>query len=149
MAEDRRLPKSSLVLTCLQVNLREWVPNDTLRRTADMDDVTRCIREKRQEGWPIEKAPGGKAYRLTSLTKGPPRTDGTHFTAAQKKQIRERDGGRCRFCGRAAGDPDIYGNPVHLQFDHIIPRDEGGPSTIDNGQTLCGPCHKEKGAKES
>ena len=49
----------------------------------------------------------------------------------------DRDGGKCRECGR---DRD-------LQFDHIIPRALGGSSNAENVQLLCGPCNRRKSAR--
>lgn len=51
--------------------------------------------------------------------------------------IYDRDGHRCRKCGRRTGD---------LEIDHIIPIAKGGESTYDNLQTLCKSCNKKKGA---
>lgn len=49
--------------------------------------------------------------------------------------VYERDGYRCRRCG--AEEP--------LSVDHIIPRSKGGPTTLENLQTLCCPCNSSKG----
>ena len=49
--------------------------------------------------------------------------------------IYERDGHRCRKCGR-------YSN--NLEIDHIYPISKGGKSTIDNLQTLCHDCNVKK-----
>ena len=35
----------------------------------------------------------------------------------------------------------------HLEVDHIIPRDKGGPDIDDNLQLLCGSCNRIKGAR--
>ena len=56
---------------------------------------------------------------------------------ARWKKVRraaiERDGYRCRACGRAAG---------RFEVDHIDPLSEGGaPYDLENLQTLCRPCH--------
>ncbi len=51
--------------------------------------------------------------------------------------IYERDGWRCRKCGRRRDD---------LEVDHIIPIAKGGKSTFDNLQTLCHRCNVKKGA---
>ena len=50
--------------------------------------------------------------------------------------IYERDGWRCRKCGRRTDD---------LEIDHIIPIAKGGKTVPDNLQTLCRRCNKEKG----
>ena len=38
------------------------------------------------------------------------------------------------------------GKEVMLTKDHIIPRSKGGPSTMDNLQTMCAPCNCRKGS---
>lgn len=53
-------------------------------------------------------------------------------------RIMERDGYRCRYCGRR-------GNGYNLEIDHIIPIAKGGKSTYDNLQTLCHDCNVKKG----
>ncbi len=68
----------------------------------------------------------------------------TGFSSAQKREIKERDGG-CIGNGR-------YGEcsgtqPLALcQTDHIDP---DGLNAIENGQTLCGNCHDWKTAVEN
>jgi len=42
---------------------------------------------------------------------------------------------RCCICHRYCG--------VKIETDHIIPRDEGGPSTIENAIAVCFECHAE------
>lgn len=51
-------------------------------------------------------------------------------------QVRQRDKNRCVQCG--------YEGP-YLEFDHIIPRSKGGPSTVENIQLLCRICNLKKG----
>lgn len=53
------------------------------------------------------------------------------FTPVQRKQIFDRDNYRCVMCGKGERDG------VEIQADHIIPKDLGGKTTIENGQTLC------------
>jgi hypothetical protein len=53
------------------------------------------------------------------------------FTPAQREQIFERDGYRCVMCGTGERDG------VQIHADHIKPKDLGGKTTIENGQTLC------------
>lgn len=50
--------------------------------------------------------------------------------------IYERDGWRCSKCGKRSDN---------LEIDHIVPIAKGGKTTIDNLQTLCPRCNKEKG----
>ncbi len=49
--------------------------------------------------------------------------------------IYQRDGYRCRICGRKTDD---------LEVDHIFPIAKGGKSTYDNLQTLCHSCNYNK-----
>lgn len=50
--------------------------------------------------------------------------------------IYQRDGYRCRYCGRRTDN---------LEIDHIIPIAKGGKSTYNNLQTLCHRCNVKKG----
>ena len=59
--------------------------------------------------------------------------------ARVRRVVFERDGYRCRQCGRAG----------RLECDHVIPLHRGGdPWALDNLQTLCGGCHVAKTAGE-
>ena len=60
-------------------------------------------------------------------------------SAARWKRVRlavlDRDGWRCRHCGRAG----------RFEVDHIIPLEAGGAAfDMDNLQSLCRPCHFAK-----
>lgn len=48
----------------------------------------------------------------------------------------ERDNFTCKNCG----------SRKHLEADHIHPESKGGPTTLENLQTLCHPCNVRKGA---
>lgn len=39
------------------------------------------------------------------------------------------------------------GKLILMTRDHIIPKSKGGPNTIENLQTMCGPCNWKKGNK--
>lgn len=56
---------------------------------------------------------------------------------ATRWTVFQRDGFRCRICG----------SQEFLRADHIIPESKGGPTTIDNLQTLCRSCNSRKGNK--
>ena len=53
--------------------------------------------------------------------------------------VLERDGFRCRRCGR---NPEEDG--VKLEIDHIVPRFLYGKTTYDNLRTLCMECNRGK-----
>ena len=55
-------------------------------------------------------------------------------------RIFERDGWRCRNCGRAG----------RLECDHVVPMHRGGdPWDPGNLQALCRECHLAKSAREA
>ncbi len=67
-----------------------------------------------------------------------------------KQSVLARQNGRCNFCGSIlresnAISPHTFAKDrVSLEFDHRIPVDRGGASTIDNYQALCHYCNKCK-----
>lgn len=85
-------------------------------------------------------------------------------TAATQRQVKERDGHFCRFCGIptidravrkriAAAYPEEarwgrFNHAQHaafqcmqLQYDHMLPNSRGGDSGADNIVVTCGPCN--------
>lgn len=68
------------------------------------------------------------AYVTTAILKG--------NTGVIRQQLEARDGGGCRMCG-------VVTDNWHA--DHIIPVHKGGGYCgLENFQTLCTDCHKEK-----
>ena len=53
---------------------------------------------------------------------------------AVRQSVWPRDGGKCVQCG----------SRENLEFDHIIPRSQGGSSTERNVQLLCESCNRSK-----
>lgn len=62
-------------------------------------------------------------------------------TSSLRYDVIQRDGGRCRLCGRSAADG------VTLEVDHIVPISKGGKTAYANLQTLCKDCNRGKSAK--
>lgn len=58
-----------------------------------------------------------------------------------KSAVLQRDQGRCVQCGSDA-DGGKY-----LEYDHILPRSEGGTNTVENIQLLCRMCNLKKGTR--
>lgn len=61
-----------------------------------------------------------------------------YIPKAVKEAVEDRDGDRCRKCGRRS---------EYLEWDHITPHSKGAPATVDNIQRLCRKCNQEKKAK--
>ncbi len=57
-----------------------------------------------------------------------------------RKNIYERDGSRCQYCGKKFETKD-------LTLDHVIPIARGGRTTWDNIVSSCVPCNTRKGGK--
>lgn len=55
-----------------------------------------------------------------------------------KRQIHDRQGGLCAYCGR-------HRNIKYMTVDHIIPLSKGGTDDIDNLQCTCKMCNYLKG----
>jgi hypothetical protein len=53
-----------------------------------------------------------------------------------------RDGFRCRYCGRAASEPDVV-----LHIDHVIPRAAGGLTMENNLVASCAECNLGKSTR--
>jgi hypothetical protein len=64
----------------------------------------------------------------------PMRTDAV--PAHVKRAVWIRAGGRCEWRFESG---EVCGSTKLLQFDHIVPRAQGGPSTIDNVRLTCAP----------
>lgn len=74
----------------------------------------------------------------TPLLPRPRKTPRQTIPAEVKKEVYQRDGGRCAICG-AESD---------LHFDHIVPLAKGGAATsVDNLRLLCGKHNRSKGAR--
>lgn len=55
-------------------------------------------------------------------------------------EVFKRDGFACTYCGRKPP-------AVVLHVDHIVPKAEGGPDSIDNYTTSCADCNLGKGKR--
>lgn len=61
-----------------------------------------------------------------------------HIPEHIKRAVNARDQQRCRNCGVTT---------EFIHYDHIYPFDLGGPTTIENMQSLCPKCNTSKGNK--
>lgn len=63
------------------------------------------------------------------------------FSAPMRLVIFERDGYRCKICGRHR---DYLDKDERLEADHIKAWVDGGKTKLSNAQTLCSTCNKAK-----
>jgi hypothetical protein len=61
-------------------------------------------------------------------------TKGHHFSEKIKKEVIRRSGGKCELCGHKG----------KVEIDHIMPREKGGESVLENANALCGRCNDRK-----
>ncbi len=65
-----------------------------------------------------------------------PPLDSRHVPAEVRRAVWERDQGRCQWPLEGGG---VCGSQYKVEFDHITPWAQGGPTTKENGRLLCGP----------
>lgn len=71
-------------------------------------------------------------------------------TAQEKKSIRDKQKGKCNFCGSNILSKDEISTNTYAKdrrrevFDHRKPVEKGGDSSLDNFQGLCFYCNKSK-----
>lgn len=106
----------------------DWATSERRERTGEIfRDPDRGIRKLHQEGYLIKIGKGVYRYEPESIKKRSLKD----FSPKIKEVIFKRDGYKCIICGRGVAEG------VEIHADHIKPRDKGGKSTLDNGQTLC------------
>lgn len=69
---------------------------------------------------------------------------GRNPTVGVKRQVLERDGHRCRYCGRSLWPPELN-LAASLTYDHVVPWAAGGSSHVDNVVAACRRCNMAKG----
>lgn len=110
----------------------EWVEGAVIFQAVRQTYYDRRIRELRESGWVIETL--GTKYRLTSRIKNPG-NERTYPSAELKRAVLDRDKGICQICGSA---------DLHIQFDHKIPQERLGSTTLENLMLLCRTCNVVK-----
>lgn len=106
----------------------DWVEEQYLKLYRKKPrDTWRAIRNLHQEGKLIKVKKGVYRYDPSFVSNN----QLEDFPPEVKEDIFERDGYKCVICGRGKEDG------VEICADHRKPKDKGGPSTVDNGQTLC------------
>ena len=63
------------------------------------------------------------------------------FSVTQRKELKSTQNNKCKICGIELSDDNI-------DYDHIIPWEDGGKTIVANGQAICLKCHRENTRKE-
>ena len=63
------------------------------------------------------------------------------LTEEDKEKVFRRDNYTCQCCRKQRR----VGRKVKFEVDHIVPFSSGGDTSLNNSQTLCKPCHDDKG----
>ena len=98
------------------------------------------------ERTPQEPSPSA-AKRPASAAAAPPKAGvraGRAIPAAVKRQVWDRDQGRCSYVDRASGRR--CGSRRLLEIDHVVPYACGGSAEIDNLRLLCAAHHRHRHA---
>ncbi|WP_425429755.1 HNH endonuclease [Corynebacterium phocae] len=113
------------------------------------EHAQRRQRELRDHGWRYlsskEEPSLGEDCILEEIGWWPgdgPRPKTTAISAKVRRQVLERDGGRCVICGRAAGEQYDDGSIVSLAAGHIRANSHGGKISLDNLRTECRLCNE-------
>jgi len=137
MSDNNAVTQAALIMEFFEKNpnrdvphpeIVDWATEEYRKRTGNIfRDPDRQIRQLHQKGYLIKVAKGVYRYDPKQVKE----RNLEDFTPALKKAIFERDDYRCVVCGRGLKDG------VEIHVDHIKPKDFGGKSTFENGQTLC------------
>ena len=89
---------------------------------------------------PLERAEADRGAAAFAPAK--PRAAGRAIPAAVKRQVWERDQGRCSYVDRDSGRR--CGSRYLLQVDHVFPYALGGSAEPDNLRLLCAAHHRHR-----
>jgi HNH endonuclease len=84
---------------------------------------------------------GGRLHRSAGSAPRSVLSSRSSIPAQLRFNILQRDGFRCRYCGRTGREPGVV-----LHVDHVVPVAAGGPTTEDNLMTACAACNLGKSA---
>jgi hypothetical protein len=122
----------ALVLVAAQVVLLRW------RRF----DLFRTLRSRLVDpflAWRRHRTP---PVVIDAWSSGPAPAVREYISPRMRFDVLQRDGFRCRYCGRSS-----QGDGVRLEVDHLVPVSRGGPTTPDNLVTACFHCNRSKHAR--
>jgi transposase len=114
------------LLSCREIGKQYNVSIPTVRRWLKHYDIPRRAYEQRV---------GRETKRVFTRSAIPATRFGREFNAQEREQILSRDGYQCQM--PECGCKEAWKLEVH----HIIPTEHEGTNDLNNGITLCRPCH--------
>jgi hypothetical protein len=127
--------------------LNEWVHRSILESGYGKSNVMRRLRKIRAEyGWDIRTERRGNGANDDWYMRC---SDGPVFRQLIRKEVSKRDREKvynrdewkCQLCGVDVGEEQQQTN---AQCDHKVPVERGGPTKLENLQTLCVQCNLKK-----
>ena len=114
-------------------------PEVVLRKSANWRKRHPLKEKKKLRRWAVENPELKRANRHRYRAKKRS-ADGAH-TAADARDLRQKQNGRCAYCRKNLGRKG--------QLDHIVALSLGGSNRPSNLQWLCEDCNKSKGARDA
>ncbi len=111
-----------------------WVHGKEIYKLIEQTYYDRRIRELAECGWEIETDESHLKYCLRSHIKKVGRKR-TYPNSKLKSELKKRDDDRCKICNS---------KDINIQYDHKVPHQRGGTTTLNNMQLLCRHCNIEK-----
>ena len=100
-------------------------------------DCERVLKELTDRDFLVEYTGSEPAEQGATLAQRAAKSNGfgtRHISDVTKREVWQRDGGKCRACG----------STERLEYDHKKPVSKGGTSEPSNIQILCRPCNRSK-----
>ena len=129
-SRTKRPPSAAVCAVQLSLSTLSGRVTDKKEETFPYGAVTQLISRLRDKN--------GDYYNDREIWDALCRVERSRVTNKLRFEIFQRDGYRCRNCGKT----DAQAN---LEIDHIYPVSKGGKSIPDNLQTLCRDCNLAKG----
>jgi 5-methylcytosine-specific restriction endonuclease McrA len=112
--------------------IRPWQKAISMEYTGEINVLERYVEEARSPSVSIRFPAVGQLVKQMKRDK--------HDLKFSRSGVYSRDEYRCQYCGGKF-------TAKELTYDHVIPRDRGGPTVWTNILTSCRSCNARKGNK--
>lgn len=130
-------------MSLIESDLADWIEAENAHRLLVAEiigELCEALDNAPGGGFHVEHAYSHAVAHLEHRAPERPRAERTKkakIRATLRWEVFKRDGFRCLHCG----------TQDKLTADHIVAESKGGPTTLENLQTLCAPCNSRKGTK--